>query len=165
MIRLREVDGMKTKVLCLLLLLPAAAIAAQDRPDFSGTWIFNKERSAFEYRVLAHIERGTAVIEHLEPNFKFSRVYALGGQDDEASFEHSTDGREVEGQEGRWPAYYSMRWDGDVLVRTIRLQTSKGEAFNTFRFSLQEGGKRLQIDEQYKGPLQTFNNVWIFDLK
>jgi hypothetical protein len=56
-----------------------------------------------------------------------------------------------------------MRWDGDVLMRTIRLQTSRGEALNTFRLSLLEEGRVLWIEELYKGPLQTFNSTWIFD--
>lgn len=153
----------KTTVACIGLLLFALAAAAQSKPDFSGTWILNKARSAFEYKTWDAIERGVAVIEHREPVFKFSRSYIFGGQADEASFEHRTDGMETKGQEGRWEAFYSMRWEGDVLTRLIRLQTSRGEALNTFRYSLLEEGKVLRIEAQYKGPLQTFNNLWIFD--
>lgn len=69
----------------------------------------------------------------------------------------------MEGQEGRWKAFYSMRWDGEVLVRDIRLLTSRGEAHNLFRYSLLKEGKVLRVEELYKGPLQTFNNVWVFD--
>jgi hypothetical protein len=145
------------------LLLFAPAAAAQDRPDFSGTWTFNKPKSAFEYKTLEQIERCVAIIEHQEPLFKFKRTCRLGGQDDTESFEHNTDGQEVEGQEGRWKAFYSMHWDGRVLVRDIRLLTSRGEAHNIFRYMLQEGGKVMRVEALYKGPLQTFNNVWIFD--
>jgi len=154
---------MKMIAVALGFLLVALAASAQVTPDFSGTWSFNKARSAFEYKPLDQIERMVAVIEHQEPLFKFKRTYQMGGQDESDSFEHCTDGREVEGQEGSWKAFYSMRWDGDVLVRDIRLLTSRGEAHNTFRYSLLEGGKVLRVEEQYKGPLHTFNNLWIFD--
>ena len=159
---------MKTIAFALSFTLLALAAAAQNKPDFSGTWIFDKAGSVMGFETLKEMQRGVAVIDHREPLFKFSRAYRFGGQDDEAAFENLTDGTEVEGMDGpdgRWKAFYSMRWDGDALVRTIRLQTPRGEALNTFRFSLLEGGKVLKIEELYKGPLKTLTNLWIFDRK
>lgn len=153
----------KTTVAFIGLLLFALTAIAQNKPDFSGTWVLNKSKSTFEFKPFDGMERGVVVIEHREQVFKFRRSYVYGGQADEASFEHRTDGLETKGQEGRWEAFYSMRWEGDVLTRLIRLQTSRGEALNTFRYSLLEEGKVLRIEEKYKGPLQTLNNLWIFD--
>jgi hypothetical protein len=152
----------KFTIACGLVLIALGA-AAQTKPDFSGIWILNKARCTFEYPPFKAIEKGVATIEHREPLFKFHRIYTLGGEDDPQSWEHRTDGTETEGQEGRWKATFSMRWEGDVLVRTIRIQTSRGEALNTFRFSLLEEGAVLRIEELYKGPLRTFHSTWVFD--
>ena len=66
-------------------LICAAGMAAlgADKPDFSGTWALKLEKSRLQAGV--KVERGTIAIEHKEPEFRFSRVFVIGGKEDPVS--------------------------------------------------------------------------------
>src|SRR5688572_33073215 len=68
--------------------------AAQSKPDFSGTWVLNRQESSLPPPVSA-VESGVLRIEHREPSFSFHRTYVIGGAPREASFTVLTDGRET----------------------------------------------------------------------
>jgi len=56
--------------------LPTAAGAAAralDKPDFSGDWVFNAEKSKLQIQV--KLESATFTIDHKEPDFRFSLVF------------------------------------------------------------------------------------------
>jgi hypothetical protein len=54
-------------------------------------------------------------------------------------------------------------WDGDALVFADRHQTSNGEMRITFRYELQDSGRRLRASEQLRGPDREQDNLWVFD--
>jgi len=72
----------------------AAGAAVQARPDFSGEWVLNRQKSTLPPPV-ANVERGVVRIDHREPSFTFHRTYVIGGAPREARFARATDGRVV----------------------------------------------------------------------
>lgn len=101
---LRSQGSPRSFVLPAFVIATAAAAgiasAAAEKPDFSGTWILNTQKSRLQ--VPARLDSGIFTIDHKEPVFRFRRVFVIGGREDALSYELTTDGREkIEKQSDR----------------------------------------------------------------
>ena len=120
------------------------------KPDFSGEWQLNRDASTLSPTVAAVVESGALRIEHHEPSFKCHMTIVMDGKPIESKFELQSGSPE-------------LRWDGDALVATFRVETPHGEMIIVFRYDLQEGGRRLRASEQLRGAGREQDNVWIFE--
>jgi hypothetical protein len=137
--------------------------AAQGKPDFSGTWVLNRQASSLPPPVSA-VESGVLRIEHREPSFSFHRTYVIGGAPREASFIVLTDGRPTSDTGAKGVTTIStLRWESDVLVLAMRIQGTGFTATNDVRYELLNGGTRLRATEQGRSPQGDHDAVWIFD--
>jgi hypothetical protein len=137
--------------------------AAQRQPDFSGSWVLNRQASSLPPPVSA-VESGVLRIEHREPSFSFHRTYVIGGAPREASFTLLTDGRETSETGARGLTTIStLRWANDTLVLAMRIQGPGFTATNDVRYELLNGGTRLRATEQGRSPQGDHDAVWIFD--
>jgi hypothetical protein len=156
-----------TRALATLVIAAATAsdidTAAQGKPDFSGTWVLNRQASSLPLPVSA-VESGVLRIEHREPSFSFHRTYVIGGAPREASFTRLTDGRETSetGAQGL-TTISTLRWASDALVLAMRIQGPGFTATNDVRYELLNGGTRLRATEQGRSPQGDHDAVWIFD--
>jgi hypothetical protein len=50
-----------------------------------------------------------------------------------------------------------------ALVATWRIQGPYGEMTISFRYELQDGGRRLRAAEQFRGAGRDQDNVWVFE--
>jgi hypothetical protein len=141
-----------------------SASTALDRPDFSGNWVFNAEKSKLEIKV--KLDSATFTIDHREPNFRFSRVFVIGGKENALAWALTTDGKErVDAVDGRTD-HSRLYWDGDVLVLDVRMVLKDGrEATNVVRYSLKNGGRTFVAEEKFRGPVIQYDNLWISDRK
>jgi hypothetical protein len=57
----------------------------------------------------------------------------------------------------------SLCWDGDALVATWRSGGPDGEVTMSFRYELQDGGRRLRAAEQIRGDGRDQDNLWVFE--
>jgi hypothetical protein len=158
---------MKRKALLLLtglLLAAGAALGSGDKPDFSGTWVLNLQKSHLEADF--GTQSGTFTVDHKEPAFRFRRVFIAGGKEDAASYELTTDGHEkVVPGPGRTTTS-RLYWDGDVLVLDEKIVLADGRAAtNVVRYSLSDGGRTLVADEKFRGPFHKHDNLWVADRK
>ncbi len=154
---------MRALVSVAALLCVAGSLAAQARPDFSGEWVLNRQRSQLQMPGAAALERGLARIEHREPQFRFHRVWVYGGQEDTLSWERKTDGIEVAGNDGQMRTFSRLFWEGDTLVFVTRFVTPRGEATNTVRYRLKDGGRTLEAAESFRGPRVSYDNLWVLE--
>lgn len=150
--------------LALVLAAAGAASIALEKPDFSGKWVFNPEKSKLEIKV--KLDSATFTIDHKEPDFRFSRVFVIGGKSDSFSYALTTDGTEkIEEQPDR-TLRSRLYWDGDVLVFDVRIVLKDGrEATNVVRYSLRDGGKTFVAEEKFRGPVLKYDNLWVADRK
>jgi hypothetical protein len=146
-------------------LLAAAPLVAQQKPDFSGEWTLNKEKSRLQYPEISAIERGTVTTVHKEPSFHFERVFFIHGREDTLQYDLSTTGEPKTTQEGRFTDVSKLYWDGDTPVLENRITGPQGEATNTVRYRLLDGGKTLEAEEHFRGPRHQHDNQWVFDRK
>ncbi len=152
---------------CGLSLAPSAAASSSavfDKPNFSGEWVFNAEKSKLEIKV--KLESATFTIDHEEPDFRFSRVFVIGGKSDSFSYALTTDGKETVEEQPDRTLRSRLYWDGDVLVFDVRIILKDGrEATNVVRYSLRDGGRTFVAEEKFRGPVLKYDNLWIADRK
>jgi hypothetical protein len=150
---------------CMLMMLAVAlnTVAAQQKPDFSGEWVLNREASSLPAPV--KVTSGVVRIDHREPVFSFHRNYVIDGVSREAQFTVKTGGSEQaqEGPTKGLTTISTLRWDGNALVLAMRIKGPDFEATNDVRYELQEGGRRLRASERGRGPHENHDAVWIYD--
>jgi len=138
-------------------------LIAQQKPDFSGDWTLNRQASALSPTVAPVAQSGVLRIEHHEPKFTARQTIVLDGKPFESNFELLSDGREVVADAGGRRIVSSLRWDGDALVFMSRILGPDGEVTISFRYELQDGGRRLRAAEQLRGGGRDQDNLWVFD--
>ncbi len=148
--------GLAGALLCL-----AASAGAQARPDFSGEWVLDKARSQLQLQQASALDSGVVRIAHKDPVFHFDRKFSSGGQHDTLVWELKTDGAEVVRVDGEQRVTSSLSWAGDTLVFLTRIVAPRGEATNTVRYTLEDGGRTLRAAESFRGPRLSYDNVWV----
>jgi hypothetical protein len=145
-----------------LAFLATACRPAPARPDFSGTWRFNRARSALQSPAPDSL---IFVIAHREPQFHLSNTHYNGANRDTFAIELTTDSveaeRSYEGYRMRSRAY----WDGDVLVwaATVTLLIEGGPIRNVARYSLADDGRTLIANEHQESGQLSHDNRWVFE--
>jgi hypothetical protein len=150
-------------IAAVVALVGTMPVVAQQKPDFSGEWQLNREASVLSPTVAPVVQSGALQIEHHEPSFKCQMTIVMDGKPFETKFELLSDGREVAATDSGRRVVSSLRWDGDALVATWRVEGSKGEVTIAFRYELQDGGRRLQAAEQIRGGGRDQKNSWVFE--
>jgi hypothetical protein len=139
------------------------AVMAQRKPDFSGEWKLNVQASTLSPNVAPVAQSGVLRIEHHEPKFATHQTIVLDGKPFESTFDLLSDGHEVVTDAGGRRIASTLRWDGDALVVTWRIQGPGVEMTISFRYELQDGGHRLRSAEQLRGTDHDQDNVWVFE--
>lgn len=136
---------------------------AQQKPDLSGEWKLDRQASMLSPVVAPTVQSGVLRIEHREPRLASHLTIVFSDKPVESKFELLSDGREVATTYGGQRIVSSLRWDGDALVATWRIQGPDGEMTISFRYELQDGGRRLRAAEQLRGGGRDQDNVWVFE--
>jgi hypothetical protein len=151
------------QTLCSAALLAAAVLLASAgpaRPDFSGVWVVDPQRS--QLAAWAKFDSTTITIEHKEPKFRFHRVSVKAGKADETTYDLTTDGAELMEKEGGGANTSKLFWDGDVLVFQALIVLADGrQATDVVRYTLRDGGKTFVAEEKFRGPVVKYDNLWV----
>jgi putative acetyltransferase len=132
------------------------------KPDFSGEWTLNRQASTLSPGAEG-IRSAVWHIEHCDPTFHHKASFVTSADPIQWEYELPSDGREVVAAHEGVTTVSSIRWDGDALVVTMRIQRADGEMSITFRHELLEGGRCLRAAEQLRGTDHDQDNVWVFD--
>jgi hypothetical protein len=153
---------MKTLGVTALALLLTTTLAAGDgtKPDFSGTWKFNPEKSRLE---MTAPTKSIFVIEHQDPKFKLTRTHTLGDKSNTLTFEVTTDGKEHYRKDGVFESWTRMTWMGDELVLDMKLAFGGEQGTNVVHYRLADGGNTFIAAEWYHMPREQHHNLWVFD--
>lgn len=127
----------------LLVLVAALTVAADNKPNLTGTWKLNPTKSEFFGR---GVPSALAVkIDHKDPVFKYSATGTQDGNDFEESGEVTTDGKEGTSSNG---LMLKAHWDGKVLV--VEYKSQDGNFSGLARDTISEDGKTLTRDADIK---------------
>jgi len=132
---------MKSRNLAALMIaaivcLCASMAAAQTKPDFSGAWKMNREKSKFAGGGPDNI---LIKIDHKEPTF--TEEWSMSTPEGARSFQakYTTDGKETEQEVMGQTAKTSAKWEGDALV--IEFKTA--DSFFKRKITLSADGKTM----------------------
>jgi len=144
----------------LLGVLLATSVAAQNRPDLSGVWQLNKQRSKVES------EMAWAKVGLASSTFSVDlRTFHAGGKEDEEfDWQFALGPAESSNTMHGAPMKSHAEWEGDALV--VRSVTMFGsDALKTVdRYTLSEDGNTLTYEEkhQYRSEPEG-TNVFVFE--
>lgn len=143
-----------------LSLLLATVASAAGKPDFSGFWKLNKEKS--DYGQMPVPDNYAMVIDHKDPalNLVITLTNPMGDQKTESKLK--TDGSQNVQTGGRITLTSTITWDGAVMVvKTLRSMSigngpdgspQKMDVPGEERWQLSPDGKTLTIDIKMTGP-------------
>ena len=155
---------MKTRTLAALMIAASfcfcsSIIAAQTKPDFSGVWKMNREKSKFQ--AIENIRDIVSKVEHKEPNVSiFTTITGVDG-DRTVEVKYTTDGKETTMKlpylTGSVKA--TAKWEGDAL--TVE---GKAEEFNVRgKYTLSADGKTLTIASHLSTPNGDVDGITVFE--
>jgi len=153
---------MKTRTRAALMIAASfcfcsSIIAAQTKPDFSGVWKMNREKSKF--LAMENIRDIVSKIEHKEPNF--SIFTTITGVDGDRTFEakYTTDGKETTVKLPSGSIKATAKWEGDAL--TVE---GKAEEFNVRgKYTLSADGKTLTKASHLSTPNGDVEGIIVFE--
>ena len=131
-----------------------------NKPDFSGTWKFNAQRSVLQSPAP---EVTVFVIDHREPLFRISRTHVFGGKTDTFNLELTTDGKEVLGEHGLLHFRARAYWEGETLVFESEIEQGKERGVNLVGYTLSENGSALIAEEHLRSTRLNYDNRWVLD--
>ena len=123
----------------------AELLAAAPKPDFSGTWKLDPQRSRYNAKVPAP-KSVTLAVEHRDPRLRIDMTTVTANGSQNYSFELTTDGTEVTKTIDGQPVTAQVRWgdiDGTRLVLTIKQSLPSGTMETSRTLRLGDKGKIL----------------------
>ena len=135
--------------------LGAVALAADNKPNFSGTWELNVSKSDLAG---APITKLVVQVEHKDPVLKYTATGTAGGEDFTEVETISTDGTPTTDSRG---AQVKAHWDGETLV--IESTGDQGRALDATRLALAKDGKTMTRDYERKSADDAQKRHEIYD--
>ncbi|HEY6392112.1 MAG TPA: hypothetical protein VIX89_12585 [Bryobacteraceae bacterium] len=131
----------KTLVAALTVTAFAASLAAQSKPNFSGTWKLNVSKS--EFGPLPSPDSRTDVIEHNDPVLKVSTSAESAQGKQNFNVTYTTDGKEVVNKQGPREIKSTVVWDGSNLVVNSKFSFNDQDVTIKNVWTLSADGKTL----------------------
>ena len=103
-----------TLMTAVILCLCASIAAAQNKPNFSGAWKLNLEKSKFG--ALEGVSNMEVKIDHADPSFSESITLTSGAGDRIFEGKYTTDGKESDVKLPVGAAMAIAKWEGDALI-------------------------------------------------
>jgi hypothetical protein len=145
----------------LIAIMPAFA---QSRPNFSGTWVMNPDKT--DFGVIPKPDKASYVIHHTGPNL--AADYTQDG--DSRHIEVTTDGEErVTESDDESELWTRVSWSGPVLVWEARRRAKPAHDVRPVnwisKWTLSEDGKTLTINRKITAGDRSVDEVMVFDKK
>jgi hypothetical protein len=142
------------------------ALPADTKPDFSGEWKLNIDKSNFG--PLPPPESETRTIEHVDPSFSIKQVRVGGGMGDfTTEMKYTTDGKEsvnkIETPNGALEIKTTMNWEGKALIVKSKFNIQGMDMTSEGHWELSEDGKTLTMNDKLSTPQGDFEMSQVFD--
>lgn len=162
---------MKPEFLSLLVLTALSSLmlsgqTPQSKPNLSGTWVFNAQKSTLKVTAPTSM---TLQIQQNDPQISFARTQVYGDQNFDWKLEAVADGQKEVVQ--TMPAYTTnsrVYWEGNSLVLDQKISAPDGTKVNDqVTYSLADDGKTLLAVEHETtvGAKGSVTNKWIYEKK
>ena len=140
-------------------------VSADTKPDFSGEWKLNIDKSNFG--PMPPPESETRTIQHADPSLSVKSVRVGGMGDVTTDMKFTTDGKEsvnnVKPPNGDIEIKTTMNWEGKTLVAKNKLQIQGMDITSEEHWDLSEDGKTLTMNQKISTPQGDFEASQVFD--
>ncbi len=154
---------MRSKVIFAATVIVAftASLAAQSKPNFSGTWKLNVEKS--DFGVLPPSNSRTDVVDHQDPNLKIN-VSDDGAQGQQNyTLVMTTDGKEALNKPGGLEMKSVASWNTNNLVVNTKLQFQGSDVAIKTSWALSDDGKTLTESAHLESPMGETDQKMVFE--
>jgi hypothetical protein len=151
----------KTLVAALTVTAFAASLAAQSKPNFSGTWKLNVSKS--DFGPIPGADSQTNVIEHNDPVLKVnvSAENAQGKQN--FILTYTTDGKEVMNKQGPRDVKSTVLWEGKNLVVNSKFSLGDNDVTVKSVWDLSADGKTLTENRHLAAQMGEADQKLVFE--
>jgi hypothetical protein len=134
------------------------------RPDFSGIWVLNLQKSNLE---IPPPKSAIFVIDHREPHWVLERTHIWKDKDieDVLKIELDIDGKQLVSDHGDNKIKAHMYWENETLIFDSEIIIPNETASNVVRYVLKDNGKTFIADENYQSISHSHVNHWVFNKK
>ncbi len=138
------------------------AAGAQAKPNFSGDWKLNVDKS--DFGPMPAPTSMTAKIDHADPNLKVATAVSSPQQGD-ASYDskYTTDGKESANSMGPMETKSTVTWDGDDLAVITKLDAGGTEISIKSKWNLSADGKTMTQTAHVTSPQGEIDLKYVFD--
>jgi hypothetical protein len=149
------------KLMSTLFVIAAAAnmAVAGDKPDFSGSWKMDADKSQFG--PIPAPTSMTCKISHKDPDLSIEQQQSGAQGDQTMSFKYSTDGKETTNSLMGNDVKSKAAWEGKVLVVKSSLDAGGTEVKLTSKYSLSDDGKTLTQALSISAPQGDFDMTYV----
>src|SRR5262249_32887735 len=132
-------------------------MTSNQKPDFSGEWILDRQASSLSPGADA-MRTAVVRIQHRDPKFRYQGEFVSDTGTVRPEFELMAE-PEAAGPQQEMTSGATLRWEGDALVFIY----AGGDLKISFRYELMDAGRRLRAVEQLRASGRSQDNIWIFD--
>ena len=148
-------------VATLAVLACAVSAAAQSKPNFSGTWKLNLDKS--DFGVLPPSSGRTDVVDHQDPSLKVSVSDAAAQGQQDYTLMLTTDGKEATNHPGGLEMKSIANWEGSNLVVNTKLQFQGNDVGIKTTWTLSDDGKTLTESAHLTSPMGETDQKLLFE--
>src|SRR5579872_6567605 len=153
---------MRTILKCTLAAAILAGTALADKPNFTGEWTLNADKS--NLGPMPPPASMTRKVDHSDPNLTMTQAVVGGPQGDmTTTFKASTDGKETINDMMGAQAKTTAKWEGDTLVINVSVDFQGTEIKLVQKWSLGDGGKTLTDNTHIAAPQGEFDVVYVMN--
>ncbi len=148
------------KLFLLLGALTFAAAGQDSKPNFSGKWELQVDKS--DFGGIPGPESQITVIDHQEPKLKLQTTAKVAGGERSSQFNYTTDGEECTNDYRGAPAKSRTRWEGRELVTEIQLEADGMKVKLKDRWRISDDGQGWNVDRTLSSDLGEITQKLIF---
>lgn len=134
-----------------LMAASAVVVLAADKPNFSGTWTAQMDKS--DFGMMPPPQSMSRKIEHAEPEMKITTTQKGERGENTSESKFTTDGKEATVKMRNREAKLKAKWDGEKLIVESKSEFNGAELTQKETWSLSENGKMLTISNDINSPM------------
>lgn len=153
---------MNRRLFATALLFAAGTLVAADKPNFTGEWKLNVDKSTFG--PMPPPVSQVMKIEHADPSMVVNQDQeGADGQKVSMTMKYSTDGAESTNDFRGNPAKITAKWDGDALVVNTKLDFQGMEIKIVNTMKLAADGKSINSVSKIETPQGDFESTSLLE--
>jgi hypothetical protein len=146
----------KTRILVAILFTLASLQLFAQKPDYSGTWVLNLEKSKLESAKATKITKVVFIIRQEGNKFKLTRYHYFGDKSKKLSIKMMADGQT---RKMKLLFKSKLEWMEDHLKASIW----RNNFSNIVSYRFGENNNEFIADEVFTSSSQNYHNYWVFE--